>query len=402
MYVWSDQGGTAYRITPKGTLTVVHRFNPPGGTVAVGGLTLAKDGLYYGINAGGGLHGLGNVFKMKQGGGLTVLHAFDGSSACANPWSPPIQSVHGDFYGAARGDGYIYLGCIYRITKSGQFTVLRSFVPYGLDGGLPSVPLVQGSDGYFYGTTGWNGTNNVGVIFRMSSAGEYKVLHNFGDGRGDYPSAPLIEAKDGNFYSVATSGGTHGGGVVFKITRQGAYSVLHNFGGRDGWIPTGGLVQATDGNFYGTTQSGGTAGVGVLYRVSPAGDFAILHNFDGTTGTNPENTLLQHTNGILYGTAEEGGHAGKGTFFSFDLGLAPFVTYLPTYGRAGVVVRILGQGFTLGSQVSFNGTLAASPVVVYPTYLKATVPAGATTGPITVTTDNGTLTSNKMFVVHAN
>lgn len=398
----TDQHGTAFRITPSGTLTVVHRFAPPGGFGPVGGLTLATDGLYYGTNDGGGLHGYGNVFKMKQGGGLTVLHAFDGSGSCSEPWAPPIQSAHGDFYGTARGDGYIHIGCIYRITSSGEFTVLHSFVPYGLDGGLPAAPLVQGLDGYFYGTTVWAGAYNVGVIFRISSTGDYKVLHNFGDGPGYYPAAPLIQANDGNLYSVAQSGGTLGGGVVFKITPQGVYSVLHNFGGGDGSQPIGGLVQATDGNFYGTTQYGGTADAGVLYRVSPAGDFAVLHNFDKTTGAYAMNTPLQHTNGILYGTTAEGGNAGKGTFFSFDLGLPPFVTYLPTYGRPGAVVRILGQGFTDTTQVFFNGTPAISPVVVYPTYLKATVPDGATTGPITVTTSTGTLTSNKVFVVHPN
>ena len=75
------------------------------------------------------------------------------------------------------------------------------------------------------------------------------------------------------------------------------------------------------------------------------------------------------------------------------------MTYLPTYGRAGALVQILGQGFTDTSEVFFNGTPATFKLV-YPTYIRATVPDGATTGPITVTTTNGTLTSNKVFIVH--
>jgi hypothetical protein len=109
--------------------------------------------------------------------------------------------------------------------------------------------------------------------------------------------------------------------------------------------------------------------------------------------------LLQHTNGILYGDTYAGGKFDKGVFYSLDAGLPPFVTYLPTYGRAGVVVQILGQGFTDTSQVFFNGTLATFKLV-YPTYIRATVPDGATSGPITVVTANGTLTSNKVFIVH--
>jgi len=51
------------------------------------------------------------------------------------------------------------------------------------------------------------------------------------------------------------------------------------------------------------------------------------------------------------------------------------------------------------SEVFFNGT-PATYKLVYPTYIRATVPDAATTGPITVTTTNGTLTSNKLFIVH--
>ena len=91
--------------------------------------------------------------------------------------------------------------------------------------------------------------------------------------------------------------------------------------------------------------------------------------------------LFQHTNGMLYGDSYQGGKFGIGVFYSLDAGsLPPFVTYLPTYGRPGALVQILGQGFTAGSVVSFNGTPAASPVVVYPTYLRVIVPSGATTG----------------------
>jgi len=37
---------------------------------------------------------------------------------------------------------------------------------------------------------------------------------------------------------------------------------------------------------------------------------------------------------------------------------------------------------------------------IYPTYMKAIVPLGATSGPIMVTTANGILASNKVFVIH--
>jgi len=133
--------------------------------------------------------------------------------------------------------------------------------------------------------------------------------------------------------------------------------------------------------------------------VNPGAARPKLRRFDWSTGASPQNTLLQHTNGILYGTTAVGGTATVGTFYSFDAGLSPFVTYLPVYGQVGAVVKILGQGFTESSEVLFHGT----PVKVkwiYPTYIRAMVPEGATSGPIAVTTANGTLTSNKVFIVH--
>ena len=223
---------------------------------------------------------------------------------------------------------------------------------------------------------------------------------NFDGTNGKLPFAGLIEANDGNFYGVTAHGGSSNKGVLFRMTPDGVLTVLHNFtGGSDGARPMGGLVQASDGNLYGTGKYGGKNGMGVLFRATLTGDVVPLHDFDYLTGAVP-GALLQHTNGIVYGTTLDGGvGAGNGAFYSFDLGLPPFVTYLPTYGRAGAEVLILGQGFTDTSQVFFNGTPATFKIGTYSTSMKTTVPAGATTGPITVTTANGTLTSNKVFIV---
>ena len=72
---------------------------------------------------------------------------------------------------------------------------------------------------------------------------------------------------------------------------------------------------------------------------------------------------------------------------------------LPTSGKVGKTVGILGQGFKGTTAVSFNGT-AADFKVVSSSYLTATVPDGATTGFVTVTTPGGPLTSNKKFRVN--
>lgn len=177
--------------------------------------------------------------------------------------------------------------------------------------------------------------------------------------------------------------------------------MVHNFGDpnypNDGLAPYEGIVQATDGNFYGNTCKGGTANVGVIFRITPAGAYSILHNFDGTHGSCPASAPMQHTDGKIYGLAA-GGKSGKGVAYSFDLGLGPFIKTVPTTGKVGKAVGILGGGLRGTSNVSFNGT-PATFTVVSNTYLKTKVPSGATTGFVTVTTPGGTLTSNQQFRV---
>jgi uncharacterized repeat protein (TIGR03803 family) len=183
---------------------------------------------------------------------------------------------------------------------------------------------------------------------------------------------------------------------------------LHRFGDpnypNDGWNAFGGLVEATDGNFYGVTRNGGTHQCGVIYQITPARLYSILYNFDAWAPGNalgylPSSTPIQHTNGKIYGATGAGGANLLGLIYSLDLGLAPFVRLVSTSGKVGTSITILGQGFTGASSVSFNGTPATFKVWA-DTFLKATVPSGATTGSVTVTTASGTLTSDYTFRVH--
>ena len=65
-----------------------------------------------------------------------------------------------------------------------------------------------------------------------------------------------------------------------------------------------------------------------------------------------------------------------------------FSPFAPTFGPAGTVVTITGTNFTGATAVSFNG-VAATFTEGPPGTITTTVPAGATTGPITVTTPGG-------------
>jgi hypothetical protein len=93
-----------------------------------------------------------------------------------------------------------------------------------------------------------------------------------------------------------------------------------------------------------------------------------------------------------------GGVAGYGTAFKLSVGLGAFVETVTASGGAGSSVIILGTNMTGASSVTFNGAAAAF-TLVSSTEITATVPSGATTGPVVVTTPKGKLTSNKSFTI---
>ena len=158
------------------------------------------------------------------------------------------------------------------------------------------------------------------------------------------------------------------------------------------------MVQATDEDLYGTTYGGGTIADGTIFKVTLRGKLTTLFSFDSTNGCCLSAGLTQSTNGTFYSTTGAGGAANDGTVFGFAVGLRPFVEIEPASGNVGAAVVILGNDLARARSVSFDGT-AAEFTVVSSTELKTTVPNGATTGFVTVTTPRKTLKSNVVFRV---
>jgi uncharacterized repeat protein (TIGR03803 family) len=421
--------GTVFKVTPAGTLTTLYNFCSQTACADGGGpagLVLGTDGNFYGTTSLGGPNsGVGGtVFKITPDGTVTTLYAFCSQPLCADgesPYAGLVQAPDGTFYGTTENGGFSF-GTVFKVTAAGKMTTIHKFC-HGVgcpDGAYPYAGLVIGTDGNLYGTTSSGGTisacenEGCGTVFRITPAGTLTTLHRFDQTDGATPFSALVQAADGDFYGTTPNGGsynicTHGCGTIFKITAAGALTTLHNFTRYkgDGGHPFGGLVQATDGNFYATAAQGGE-NYGTAYKFvyrSGRGRLTTLHKFERTDGDAPGGTLLQATNGSLYGAVAYGGPGGGdcsiygcGTAFSLSVGLEPFVETLPTSGKVGRTVTILGNDLTGATGVTFNGT-AASYVVQSDTYLTATVPQGATTGFVSVTMPDGTLQSNVVFRV---
>jgi uncharacterized repeat protein (TIGR03803 family) len=396
----TDNAGTVFKITPAGQVSVLYSFDGVTGAFPSSGLTLGTDGNFYGTTYINGPSNYGTVFKITPKGKLTILHAFDLSDG-SFPWGAPVEGTDGAFYGATEAGGSADCGTVYRVTAGGTFKTLYNFD--GTYGCQPLAPLVLGNDGDFYGTTlvltGEN-SPNLGGIFKVTRAGAITLLHSFDGTHGAGSYAPLMQASDGNFYGATVNGGQYGNGVVFEVSPAGVFADLHDFDpNTEGGEPFSALVQGTNGVLYGTTTSGGTFNVGTIYSIPlGGGGLSALYSFDLASGTAPGAPLAQHTNGSFYGDSAWGGSDDLGTFYSFNAGLSSFVRLVTTSVKVGKTVEILGQGFTGTTAVSFNGT-AATFHVVSNTYLTAVVPNGATSGFVTVATPGGALESNQVLRV---
>jgi uncharacterized repeat protein (TIGR03803 family) len=395
--------GVIFKIS-GGVLTVMHNFTgvAPEGKYPVAGLLLGTNGNFYGTTEQGGTGAAGTIFKLTPAAVFVTLHGFSGVDGYL-PDAPLIQ-VGGYYYGTTTSGGTANAGAVYTMSGAG---VVKDKYSFGgtPDGGTPRAPVLYASDGKVYGTTELGGTlfNPGGTVFRMSTAGIEKVLQSFD---GDEPYGGLVQGPDGSFYGTTLLGGLFSAGTIFKVSADGkTLTKLHDFGlgTNDGAQPFDGLVLGSDGYLYGTTSAGlGTANeYGTIFRIATDGsNYSILYRFQNTTdGSFPKGGLLQATDGNFYGTTDRGGTVNNavcldggtcGVVFQFSMNLGPFVKALSAHGKVGAVIKILGNSLLSTSAVAFNGTPAVFHIVSG-TELTATVPVGATTGPITVTTPSGNL-----------
>ena len=418
------------------------------GTTSDGGANSpsACDGLYY--------YGCGTVFKITPKGVLTTLYSFCGQANCADGYSPYaalVQSTDGSFYGTTYDGGTgnecqsgTFFGCgtVFKISPAGNLTTLYSFCIQANcpDGNNPSAGLVQGTDGNFYGTTLLGGSYQqgepvgFGTVFKITPGGTLTTLHRFVESDGDSPSASLVQAKDGNFYGTTLEGGGGSGrGTIFEITPGAAFTTLYIFCADGdpncpvGTEPGAPLMQATNGILYGTNTQIGSGGGGTVFSLDVGlGPFVqtqtssgkvgatitILGNnltgatgvsFDGTPATITVDKASEiktkvpagATTGIVKVTTPNGTLTSNVPFR-----VTPQLkTFTPKKGPAGTQVLIGGISLSQTTQITFDGVAANAFTVDSDSQVTVTVPVGATTGKIAITTAGGTATSAAAFKV---
>jgi uncharacterized repeat protein (TIGR03803 family) len=420
----SPDKGFAFEVGPDGFIFL--QGNLHSGTQGfTAGLLQATDGNLYGTTLGGHFPGFcfgvgcGTVFEVTAANELNTVYLFCARGHCPDgsiPVGPLVQAANGNIYGTTQDGGANDEGTVFELSPRGALTApLYSFCsqPGCTDGSMPSG-LIQGTYGRIYGTTTGGGANGLGTFFELTAGGKLTTLYSFcsqPECAGQIGALGLIQANNGNFYGATKNGGANGAGTVFEITPEGELTTLYTFCSQpecaDGSQPNG-VIQATDGNFYGTTSAGGISPrpdcphCGTVFELTPEGKLTTLYDFCSqescTDGVNPVGALVQGTDGSFYGVTGSS-PVSDGTVFSLSVGLGPFLETLPTLGKVGTVVIILGNNLTNAISVTFNGT-PATFTVVSDTEIEAAVPIGATgCGKVKVTTPSGTLTSDVDFQI---
>jgi uncharacterized repeat protein (TIGR03803 family) len=401
-YPASGGGGTVFQISPSGTHTTLYNFCGQGGTNCTDGviprvLIEGPDGNFYGTTEGGGAYAGGTVFKVTSTGTLTTIYSFCslGGSSCTDGGDPVgglTLGSDGNFYGTTEGGGSNGGGTIYMLTPSGVLSTLYNFCSQGgsgcTDGKDPAATLVQGSDGYFYGTTYGGGANAAGTVFKISPSPSFTFtsLYSFcslggtacTDGSTPQGVAGLVEGPDGNFYGTTEKGGASttvpNAGTFFKITPSGSLTTLYSFCSvgsscADGSGPNG-VIEGTDLNFYGTTAIFGSAGNigGTAFSVSSSGSLSTIYNFctklqnsiPCSDGGMPLAGLIQGSDGNFYGDTNFGGLGDSAANFGDNGGVAFKLAASPALA-APIQLSLSNSQIAAGNPVTLSWSVYPAP-----------------------------------------
>jgi uncharacterized repeat protein (TIGR03803 family) len=364
---------TAYKITTGGAFTVLGTI--PGQSYAP--LILGVDGAFYGTTQYGGKFNQGTVFRMTPAGVVTVIYNFD-STHGGVPWGGVVQAG-GNFYGTTTGGGSGGGGVVYRLTPAGNFTVIHNFPVGSLnDGSDPIAGLLFGTDGLFYGSTFYGGSNNYGILFEIDASGQhYSLINQFDKVTGSYPESNLVQHTNGSAYGMALAGGSLGDGVFFSLDL--------NFGAKVKTVLSSGVV----GSLVEILGSGFTGATSVNFTGA-----SVAPHVDSDTYL-----VARVPTGALTGPLTVTTPSGTIPSMTKFLVVPKISSFSPTSGPVGTSVIITGNSFTGASKVSFGGVAATTFSVFRDSSLTATVPTGAGTGRISITTPGGTATSSGTFTV---
>lgn len=242
---------------------------------------------------------------------------------------------------------------------------------------------------------------NSGGLIRVSTPG------GIATSAGTF--SPLLPPPNDNFANAQILSGSSGTATTTNTAatkESGEPNHDNNLGGKSIWFQwtapaNGAWTFRTAGSSFDTIMA--------LYTGSTLTNLTLVAaNDDSSTGITSSITVLA-TNGTIYRLVVDGYNFDDANFSSASSGIAnlswslaagvPVISSItPTNGVPGTAVTIRGTNFSNPVTVSFNG-IPATVSGQSLTTLTATVPSGATTGPIQVVALGGSVSSPGDFLI---
>ncbi len=223
LYGIENTGATTsgvYRYTPSGTFTTIYQTDSAQGGTLYAPPMQAADGNLYVTLFDGGTKTCGAILKLSTSGTLLHSYNFNCGYLGAHPAAALIQASDGNFYGTTYEGGTkstYGFGTIFKMSQAGVVTVLYRFAGGTGDGNMPWGALVQGTDGYLYGVTQGGGAFLGGTIFRISTSGQYTLLYSFPKEYAGSAYTGLIQHTNGLFYGATQWGGQGRYGTLYSL-----------------------------------------------------------------------------------------------------------------------------------------------------------------------------------------
>ncbi len=283
-------------------------------------VTIDREGNLYGTTFYGGTFNAGVVYKLDAAGTESVLYTFTGGADGGNPFAGVVLDAAGNLYGTTETGNPVYGGWVYKVTPSGQETVL-----YSGRLGLLQAGVILDAKGNLYGSAG-------PYVFKISPTGRYTELAIFNlSAMGGTVTSSLIRDAEGNLYGTTAPTSTEGEGApfgaVFEVSPGSRDpKILYEFPAFPagsavsgiGLLPHNpGLVTDQAGTLFGITHESGPGGT--IYELSAAGVETVLHQLPpAPNGSAPLGPLTVDPSRGLLGTTVNGGPVNEGVLFELN------------------------------------------------------------------------------------
>jgi uncharacterized repeat protein (TIGR03803 family) len=169
--------GTIFQLVPSSGVwaeNVLYSFHITDGETPYQGLVSDSTGNLYGTTNVGGAFSSGVAFQLSPGSGgvwsETILHNFQGNADGIWPAGGMTMDASGNLYGTASSAGAHDAGAVFKLTPTsgGAFSLSVLTDLDGTNGGFPDGHLVLDAAGNIYGTGGFGGLKNSGVVFKIT------------------------------------------------------------------------------------------------------------------------------------------------------------------------------------------------------------------------------------------